>query len=90
MGIFLLSTAKRDLVFELAKKFSQTHVKGLELRSLAGGAAANSVADSCRVVVRNQNAGEAPYVKIREEISKFREETGIGFMRRESVNPWRL
>ena len=28
------------------------------------------------MVVRNQNAGEAPYVKIREEITKFREETG--------------
>ena len=72
----VINGEKGILVFELAKKFSQTHVKGLELRSLSGGAAANSVADSCRVVVRNQNAGEAPYVKIREEITKFREETG--------------
>lgn len=71
----VINGEKGILVFELAKKFSQTRVKGLELRSLSGGTAANSVPDFCRAVVRNQNAGEAPYVKIREEITKFREET---------------
>lgn len=76
------------LIFELARKFSKTQLKGLELRSLAGGNAANSVAENCRAVVRYQNAQKAQgdknaqnsaaasYEKIKEEISAFREETG--------------
>lgn len=64
------------LVFELARKFRDSQVKGLKLRSMKGGMAANSVADYCRVVIRNQKDEEAPYVKIREEITAFREETG--------------
>lgn len=73
------------LIFELARKFSKSQVKGLELRSLAGGTAANSVADHCRAVVRYQSSQKAAnaqtlmqtsYEKIKEEIAAFREETG--------------
>ena len=64
------------LVFELARKFTTSHAKGLKLRSMKGGMAANSVADYCRVIIRNQKDEEAPYVKVREEMAAFREETG--------------
>lgn len=65
------------LVFELAKKFSKTQIKGMELRSLSGGADIDCSAESCRVIVRNQKAGDdAPYEKLREEAARFREESG--------------
>lgn len=64
-------------IFELAKKFTKTQIKGMELRSLSGGADIDCAADYCRVVIRNQKAGEeAPYEKLREEIAQFRDETG--------------
>ena len=64
------------LIFDCAKKFTQTQTqsKGLQLRSLKGGTAPNSVADSCRVVVRSGEDGA--YDKIKEMVSAYREETG--------------
>ena len=72
----VINGEKGILVFELARKFAGSQTKGLKLRSITGGAAANSVADYCRAVIRDQKGGEAPYAKVREEVAAFREETG--------------
>ena len=61
-------------VFAFAKKFTAATAKGLELRSLKGGTAPNSVADSCRAVLRS--AQEGAYDLIKEQVHKYREETG--------------
>lgn len=49
-------------------------MEGLELRSLKGGFAPNSVADNCRVVV-NSSKPEV-YDDLKEKITLYREETG--------------
>ncbi len=74
----IINGEKGILVFELARKFgtAASQSKGLKLRSISGGLAANSVADSCRAVIRNLNAGDEPYAKVKEEVAAFREETG--------------
>ncbi|MDR3296457.1 MAG: dipeptidase PepV [Clostridiales Family XIII bacterium] len=59
------------LIFELAKKIGKSTVKGLELRKISGGNAANMTPDFARAVVR----GEA-YDAIREKIAEYRKETG--------------
>lgn len=61
------------LIFDFAKKFGKFSADGLELRSIKGGTAPNSVADSCRAVVYSPK-GE--YDKAKEVISAYREETG--------------
>ncbi|NLD20212.1 MAG: dipeptidase PepV [Clostridiales bacterium] len=58
------------LVFDIAKKFSQSSAKGLELSSLNGGTAANSVADYARAVLHN-SAGEG-YENVKKSVSDFR------------------
>lgn len=60
---------KGILVFDLAKKFAPASEKGLELRSLIGGNAANMVADSARAVVRDSSG--AGYEEIREKAARF-------------------
>lgn len=65
---------KGILVFRLARKIGKTNNKGLELRSLTGGNAANMVPDSARAVVKNEQGGA--YDVIREKAAAFREETG--------------
>jgi len=72
----VINGEKGMLVFGLAKKFSASAAaaKGLELRSLQGGTAPNSVADGCRVVVRSGQDGD--YDKIREIVRVYKEETG--------------
>ena len=70
----VINGEKGMLVFGFAKKFSATTAKGLELRSLQGGTAPNSVADSCRVVVRSGQDGD--YDKVKELVRAFKEETG--------------
>jgi succinyl-diaminopimelate desuccinylase len=61
------------LVFELAKKLSRSGgAKGLELRKLNGGNAANMVPDQARVLLRGDS-----YEKIKEQASAYREETGF-------------
>ncbi len=62
---------KGILVFELAKKIGKTTNKGLELRTLTGGNAANMVADSARAILRGDN-----YDLIREIIANYKGETG--------------
>ena len=70
----LINGEKGNLIFEAARKFGKSAAnKGLQLRSLKGGSAANSVPDAARAVVRNP---EADYSKIKEEIAAFRAETG--------------
>jgi len=72
----IINGEKGIVIFELAKKFtrSQAGAKGLELRSLSGGTAPNSVPDKCRAVVRSATAGD--YDKIKEKAAAFRELTG--------------
>lgn len=60
------------LVFDIAKKFAPISEKGLELRSLKGGNAANMVADYARAVVRDTSG--AGYDSIREKVAAFRKE----------------
>lgn len=71
----VINGEKGIIVFSLAKKFTAAAgAKGLELRSLQGGTAPNSVADSCRAVVRSGQDGD--YDKIKEIVRLFKEETG--------------
>ncbi|MCQ4636146.1 dipeptidase PepV [Anaerovorax odorimutans] len=66
---------KGILVFEIAKKLNGDTAKGLELRSLSGGNAANMVADHARAVVRDTTGGG--YDEIREKAASFREEKQV-------------
>ena len=59
------------MIFELVKKLTKTVNKGIELRSLTGGNAANMVADYARAVLRADS-----YEEIKEELNNFRRETG--------------
>lgn len=63
---------KGILVFQLAKKIGKTNAKGLELRSLKGGEAANMVADSARAVVRAEKM-EA-YDVVKDIVAAYRDE----------------
>lgn len=66
---------KGILVFEIAKKLTAGTDKGLELRSLAGGNAANMVADHARAVLRD--TGGEGYDSIREKVGSFRREKDV-------------
>ena len=70
----LINGEKGMLIFSLAKKFAQTRGEGLELRSLKGGTAPNSVPDSCRVVVNSPKTEK--YEEIKDKIAQYRERTG--------------
>ncbi len=59
------------LIFELAKKLGKSKRKGIELRSLSGGNAANMVADQARAVLRADS-----YDQIRALLEEYRKETG--------------
>ena len=68
---------KGIVVFQLAKKFSKSIGKGLELRSMSGGSAPNMVADHARAVVRDSSARSAEvYADIRTRAAAYREKTG--------------
>ncbi|MDR2295849.1 MAG: dipeptidase PepV [Clostridiales Family XIII bacterium] len=62
---------KGILIFELAKKLGKTTAKGLALRKLSGGAAANMVPDYARAVVRGDS-----YDALKARIAAYRDETG--------------
>lgn len=62
---------KGILIFELAKKIGKTNNKGLILRTLTGGNAANMVADSARAVLRGES-----YDLAKEIITNYKNETG--------------
>jgi len=70
----LINGEKGLLVFNLAKKFANTTVEGLSLRSLKGGIAPNSVADSARAVVNSPKPEQ--YEEIKEKIAAYRSLTG--------------
>ena len=63
---------KGIIVFDIAKKFSHNVSSGLELSSLKGGNAANSVADFARAVV--YDASGAGYDLVKEKVAGFRRE----------------
>ena len=69
-----LNGEKGILTFEIAKKFAKNQLKGLELRSLKGGKAANMVADTARAVVRAENMDV--YSSIKDMAAEARKETG--------------
>ena len=60
------------LVCDRARKFSQAADKGLVLRSVKGGTAANSVPDYARAVINDKNG--KGYDGIKEKIERFRNE----------------
>lgn len=62
------------LVFDIVRKFSPAGAKGLELSSLKGGTAANSVADHARAVFHDSTG--AGYEAIKEKVAQFRNEKG--------------
>ncbi|MDO4545696.1 MAG: dipeptidase PepV [Bacillota bacterium] len=62
------------LVFDIAGKFTHSGEKGLELSSVKGGTAANSVADFARAVLHD-GSGEG-YEKIKSRVASFRKERG--------------
>lgn len=70
----LINREKGIMVFDLARKFGKFTADGLELRSVKGGNAANSVADSCRAVLYSPRAEQ--YVEIKEKLAAYRDETG--------------
>ena len=61
------------LIFELAKKLTKSpaKTKGISVRSITGGNAANMVADHARAVLRAES-----YDEIREKLAAFKKETG--------------
>lgn len=61
------------LIFDLAKKLGKTAAgaKGVSLRSMTGGNAANMVADHARAVIRADS-----YDAVKEKAAEFRENTG--------------
>lgn len=63
------------MVFELAKKFAAATAKGLELRSIKGGSAANMVPDSARAVVRDTSG--AGYDMLRAQVAEFRQKKQV-------------
>ena len=62
------------LIFDIVRKFDPPGSKGLELSSIKGGTAANSVADLARAVLHDSTG--AGYDKIKQQLAAFREEKG--------------
>lgn len=70
----IINGEKGTVTFELARKFAKSNGEGLELRSLKGGFAPNSVADNCRAVVNSPK--QEIYAELKEKIADYRQETG--------------
>lgn len=62
------------LVFDMACKFGRGMDKGLRLRSIKGGNAANMVADHCRTIVLSDKKED--YEKIKKVVEEYRKEKG--------------
>lgn len=62
---------KGILVFDIVKKFSAAGDRGLVLRSVNGGTAANCVADYARAVLSDKSGGS--YDIVREKVAAFKE-----------------
>jgi succinyl-diaminopimelate desuccinylase len=69
-----IHSEKGILSLELAKKLGVTNEKGISLRSIEGGNAANSVPDFARAIIVN----DLPegYIHVKEKLAEFREKTG--------------
>ena len=65
---------KGILIFDIVKKFNHGSIKGLELSSVKGGTAPNSVADHARAVI-HEGSG-AGYEHVKEQVAAFRTEKG--------------
>ena len=65
---------KGIIVFDLAKKFAVSGEKGLELSSLSGGTAPNSVPDHARAVLYDSTG--TGYEAVKEKVAAFRAEKG--------------
>lgn len=65
---------KGILIFDMVKKFAPCRAKGLELTSMRGGNAANSVADSARAVLHDSTG--AGYEVIKTIIAELRKSKG--------------
>lgn len=70
----IVNGEKGLLIFDFAKKFSKNQQKGLQLRSIKGGTAPNSVPDSCRAVVKSEESGA--YEEIKNKAEAFSQATG--------------
>lgn len=66
---------KGILVFDIVRKFSKTSAKGLELRTLTGGNAANMVPDRARALVRDTSG--TGYEALRKKVAQFKEEKNV-------------
>ena len=67
----VIHAEKGVLIFDLARKFSRSEARGLELRSLTGGAAPNMVAASARAILMSPK--KEVYEEIKERAARFRE-----------------
>ena len=65
---------KGIIVFDIADKFGKSQTKGIELRSVKGGNAANMVADHARAIVLSEDKAE--YEKIKEMLAELRRQKG--------------
>lgn len=65
---------KGILIFDIARKFSRSQSKGLQLRSITGGSAANCVADNARAVIYDDGGGG--YDEIKSLLTALREQNG--------------
>ena len=65
---------KGILTFELAKKLARTNEKGMVIRKLEGGSAANMVPDFARAVILDQIHDD--YDDVKDSLADFRSRTG--------------
>ena len=63
---------KGIMIFDIADKFGKSQTKGIQLRSVRGGNAANMVADHARAIVLSDN--KADYDKIKEMLADLRKQ----------------
>jgi succinyl-diaminopimelate desuccinylase len=70
----VINGEKGILDFQIAKKLEKTSEKGIVLRSIEGGNAANMVPDSARAIIMNRDG--AGFDAVKEKISAYRERTG--------------
>ncbi len=65
---------KGIIIFDIADKFGKSQTKGIELRSVKGGNAANMVADYARAILLSEDKSD--YEKIKEMLAELRKQKG--------------
>ena len=65
---------KGIIIFDIANKFGKSQTKGVELRSVKGGNAANMVADYARAILLSDDKSD--YEKIKEMLAELRKQKG--------------